>query len=81
MIDIDEPLAPRTVGTEILHGSVAIAVQFRYTFVTDRGGLKTTDVIDPSRPKPIQSSTLPPSNGHRASAARTYPFVVTANTA
>ncbi len=51
----------------------AVAVQFRYLFVTDRRGLATVDVTDPRRPRLAGRLLLP--DARNVYVARTFAYV------
>lgn len=51
----------------------AVAVQFRYAFVTDRAGLRVFDVTELSRPMPV--TTLPLPEAKNIYVARTYAYI------
>jgi len=56
-VDIDDPLQPQIVGEltgDFLKNPRAIAVQFRYAFVTDEEGLKVIDITEPTNPPPFR---------------------------
>jgi hypothetical protein len=53
----------------------AIAVQFRYAFITDDDGLKVIDISEPTRPKFIPSGFVPLKHAGRLYVARTYAYV------
>ncbi len=67
--------APEIVGelTADLNHPRAIAVQFRYAFLSDDDGLKVVDISTPTRPKLV--ATLPLAHAGRLYAARTYLYV------
>jgi len=78
VVDLDNPLAPRVtanVGAPALNDPRGIAVQFRYAFVVDRGGLKVLDVTDLAQPKPISSALIPIEDARNVYLARTYAYV------
>jgi hypothetical protein len=78
VVDLDNPLAPRvtsTVGAPILDDPRGIAVQFRYAFVVDSYGLKTFDVTDLSRPKPVEKGKVALDDARNIYVARTYAYV------
>ena len=61
VVDLDNPLQPRivaTVGEPHLKQPRAVAVQFRYAFVTDSEGLKVLDVTNPVRPRPVPNAVV-----------------------
>jgi hypothetical protein len=51
----------------------AVAIQFRYAFVTDRTGLRVFDVTELSRPRPV--ATLPLPEARNIYIARTYAYI------
>ncbi len=67
--------APEIVGelSAGLRNPRAIAVQFRYAFVSDDDGLKVVDISEPTRPRLV--ATLPLAHAGRLYAARTYIYV------
>ena len=86
ILDLDKPEAPRVVAkvSEGLREPRAVAVQFRYAFVTDAEGLKVLDVqgllypSDPKAPrtfngKPVASVAV--ADAHALYLARTYAYV------
>ena len=78
VVDLDNPLAPRltaNIGAPALNAPSAVAVQFRYAFVTDRDGLKVFDVTDLAQPKSIDSAVVPLEDARNVYVARTYAYV------
>ena len=78
VVDLDNPLVPKVtaaIGEPFLNDPRAVAVQFRYAFVVDREGLKTLNVTDLARPKPIVSSSLAIDGARNIYVARTYAYV------
>jgi hypothetical protein len=78
VVDLDNPLAPRvtaTIGAPALNDPRAIAVQFRYAFLTDRDGLKVLDVTDLAQPKLIPNAAVPLEDARNVYVARTYAYV------
>src|SRR5206468_6183162 len=56
IVSIDDPLKPKvvaTVGAPFVVKPRAVAVQFRYAFITDAEGLKVVDVTLRERPHPM----------------------------
>ncbi len=78
VVDVDKPDQPRLVG-ELADGFLknprAIALQFRYAFVTDDEGLKVLDLSDPVRPKPLRQAVVPLKEAQKLYVARTYAYV------
>ncbi|HTH49257.1 MAG TPA: hypothetical protein VMB21_17205, partial [Candidatus Limnocylindria bacterium] len=67
--------APEIVGELAagLKNPRAIAVQFRYAFISDDEGVKVVDISAPTRPKLV--ATVPLAHAGRLYAARTYLYV------
>ena len=53
----------------------AIAVQWRYAFVTDDDGLKVVDITEPTRPALVPNAFVPLAHAGRLYVARTYAYV------
>lgn len=68
---------PRLLGelTTGLRQPRAIAVQFRYAFITDAEGLKVVDIADPARPRLVPGAFVPLRHAGRLYVARTYAYV------
>ena len=76
VVDVDEPAKPKLVGELTgLKNPHAIAVQFRYAFVTDDDGLKVIDLTEPTRPKLVPDAVVPLAHAQRLYVARTYAYV------
>ena len=75
VVDISDPLAPRL--TAVLPGfesPSAVAVQFRYAFVTDARGLTVVEITDPAAPRPAVRLDLD-GPAHAVYPARTWAYV------
>ena len=78
IVDLNNPLAPRIIaeiGRPLLRDTHAVAIQFRYAFVTDADGLKVIDVTWPESPRPIPDAVVRLDDAHRLYVARTYAYV------
>jgi len=53
----------------------AIAVQFRYAFVVDSGGLKIINVTDPKNPQAVDSAAMAVADARNIYVARTYAYI------
>jgi hypothetical protein len=78
VVDVSNPMSPRVVG-QLTDGWIsnprAIAIQFRYAFVTDDDGMKVLDITDPEHPVPVKGATVRLHNANRLYVARTYAYV------
>jgi hypothetical protein len=75
VVDLTDPLAPKTLATVPLADGRASALQFRYLFVTDADGLKVVDVTQPARARIVPAATLGLDSARGVFAARTYIYV------
>jgi hypothetical protein len=78
VVDVREPLRPRLVGEytgDFLRHPRAIAIQFRYAFVTDEDGLKVLDITEPARPRPVTGAVVRLNHATKLYVARTYAYV------
>ena len=76
-MDVDDSKNPKIVG-EVSSGITApqaIAVQFRYAFLTDRDGFKVLDITEPTSPKLLPNATVPLKSARRLYTALTYAYV------
>jgi hypothetical protein len=74
IIDIENPLAPRSLASIALDDPRAAAVQFRYVYVTDARGLRVIDFTQPEHPR-LLDTVVPLRDAHRVYLARTYAYV------
>jgi hypothetical protein len=78
VVDLDKPLQPRVasvVGAPELDDARGIAIQFRYAFVVDRGGLKVLDVTDLGHPRLVPNAAVALEDARNIYLARTYAYV------
>jgi hypothetical protein len=75
VVDLDDPLRPKLAAVVPLSGVRATALQFRYLFALDDGGLTTIDVTDPQRPRHVAAARVPLADARRLYVARTYAYV------
>jgi len=78
VVDINEPESPRLVG-ELADGFLknprAIAIQYRYAFITDDEGLKVVSLANPDRPRAVPGAVVKLGHAHKLYVARTYAYV------
>ncbi len=75
VLDMNDPMHPRTAAVVPMSGAKASALQFRYLFVTDATGLRVVDVTDPNKPVLLENARVPLQDAHRIYVARTYAYV------
>ena len=73
ILDIDKPLTPRVLSRVAVDKPTAIAVQFRYAFLTGAKGLHAVDITDPAKPR--LAATVPIKDARNLYVARTYAYV------
>lgn len=74
VLDMHDPLQPKLLSVIDLPTAQATALQFRYLFVTDAGGLRVVDVTDPAHPK-LTAARVPLAHAARVYVARTFAYV------
>jgi hypothetical protein len=74
IIDLTDPLQPTLTASVPLDDPRAVALQFRYLYVTDATGLRVIDVTDITRPL-LLPATVPMADAQRVYLARTYAYV------
>jgi hypothetical protein len=78
VVNIANPLQPKLesqIGAPDLVDPQGIAIQFRYGFVVDRGGLKVLDVTSLARPRLVSGASVPLEAARNVYVARTYAYV------
>ena len=75
IVDVSDPLVPTVTRTISLRDARALALQFRYLFVTDADGLKVIDITRPERATLMPAATLAMKDPQRLTLARTYAYV------
>ncbi|MEM7482974.1 MAG: hypothetical protein AAF481_17500 [Acidobacteriota bacterium] len=76
VLDFADPLAPQVAAVveDGLRRPTAVAVQFRYAFVTDGDGLAVIDITDPRQPR-LAARAPDVGAAHNVYLARTYAYV------
>jgi hypothetical protein len=78
IVNIADPMKP-VIAAEIaapgINRGTAVAIQFRYAFVTDADGLKVVDVTVPEKARLIDQATLKIADARGLYVARTYAYV------
>ncbi len=75
VVNLDDPLHPKTSAVVPMRGARASALQFRYLFVTDDEGFKVIDVTHLDRPKLVDGAVVPLRDAQKIYVARTYAYV------
>ncbi len=78
VVDLDNPLQPRVaavVGAPDLNDPQGIAIQFRYAFIVDRGGLKVLDVTELDHPRLVPNAAVALQDARNIYVARTYAYI------
>ena len=65
VVNLDQPLQPRVAALIPITGARATALQFRYLFVIDGGGLRVVDVTQPDSPQIVDGSRVELEDAHR----------------
>jgi hypothetical protein len=75
VVNLDDPLSPRVEAQWQARMPTALAVQFRYAFMTDADGLHVIDITNPTTPRKVGSATIKLADARNVYVARTYAFV------
>jgi hypothetical protein len=75
VVNLDDPLAPQLAAELPLDDPRGAALQFRYLFVTDAGGLQAVDVTQPAAPRLVPDNRVAVRDAHKLFVARTYAYV------
>jgi hypothetical protein len=78
ILNLADPLKPAiasVIGSPSLRLPRAVAVQFRYAFVTDADGLKVIDITSPEHARVIATGVVPIDDARDIYVARTYAYI------
>ncbi|MGN6690535.1 MAG: LVIVD repeat-containing protein, partial [Sphingopyxis sp.] len=75
VVDLSTPLEPKVTAQLPLADARASAVQFRYLWVTDAGGVSLFDITNMAQPVPVPEGTVRLANARKIYLARTYMYV------
>ena len=73
IIDLNVPFEPKLITTIPFNKPTAIAVQFRYAFVTDADGFHSVDITDIQNP--IKEKSIQLHDARNVYLARTYAYI------
>jgi hypothetical protein len=78
VVNLTDPMKP-SIASEVaapeINKGTAIAIQFRYAFITDADGLKVVDVTFPDKVKFVPQATQKIADARGLYVARTYAYV------
>jgi hypothetical protein len=75
ILDLDTPLKPRVKAVVPYNQPTAVAVQFRYAFVTDADGMHVLDITNIAEPRPVKGASLALADARNIYVARTYAYI------
>jgi hypothetical protein len=75
VVDLSTPSVPTIVAEIPFESPRAVALQFRYLFVTTARGFEVVDITTPARPRKLPEATVPLANAGGFTVARTYAYV------
>lgn len=75
VVNLNDPLKPKTEAIVPLNDGRASMLQFRYLFVTDREGLQVIDITKPSQPRLIANNKVALQDARKVFVSRTYAYV------
>jgi hypothetical protein len=75
VINLEDPLSPRVEATWPANKPTAVAVQFRYAFMTDGDGFKVIDITSPEKPRIVSEGAIALPDARNVYVARTYAYV------
>lgn len=75
VVDLSDPLKPELAAVRRLRDARASAIQFRYLWVTDSGGVKLFDVTNLHDPVTVPEATVSLADARRLYIARTYAYI------
>jgi hypothetical protein len=75
ILDASDPLKPKVLSVVPLIDARAVALQFRYLFVTDGAGLEVVDVTHPDQARIVPGALVAMRDARRVYVARTYAYV------
>jgi hypothetical protein len=75
VVDLDDPLKPRLQASLAFNRPTAVAIQFRYAFVTDAEGFHVVDITNPELPRRLDNASISLADARNVYVARTYAYV------
>jgi hypothetical protein len=74
ILDLDKPLEPKVIVSIPYDNPTAVAIQFRYAFVTDAKGMHVLDITTINQPRKVEK-TIPLTDARNIYLARTYAYI------
>ncbi|MBX7144245.1 MAG: hypothetical protein K1X79_07320 [Oligoflexia bacterium] len=75
VLDLDDPLSPRLITTLPFRNPTAVAIQFRYAFITDADGLHVVDITHIDKAHEVKGAFVALQDARSVYLARTYAYV------
>jgi hypothetical protein len=75
VLDLEDPLKPRVEAVWTARMPTAVAIQFRYAFMTDAEGFHVLDITHPAKPRRVVGASIELADARNVYVARTYAFV------
>lgn len=75
VVNLDNPLEPRVEASWPAKLPTAVAVQFRYAFMTDAEGFHVIDITNCEQPRVVPAASISLQDARNVYVARTYAYV------
>ena len=75
VLDLDDPLSPKVEASWPANKPTAVAIQFRYAFMTDSSGFQVIDITDTKAPRAVSDASIKLDDARNVDVARTYCYV------
>ena len=75
VLNLEDPLKPRVEASWPAHKPTAVAIQFRYAFMTDAKGFHVIDITYPEQPRIVSKASIALPDARNVYVARTYAYV------
>lgn len=75
VLNLEDPLKPRVEASWPARKPTAVAIQFRYAFMTDAEGFHVIDITYPEQPRFVSKASIALPDARNVYVARTYAYV------
>ena len=75
VLNLEDPLKPRVEASWPARKPTAVAIQFRYAFMTDAEGFHVIDITYPEQPRIVSKASIALPDARNVYVARTYAYV------